>query len=379
MGELWEGVAMVPNLKHRKVLIVDNDANIVRLLQMQLQAAEGDLVRHEVHAFTEPQAALACAGTQVFDVVISDYRMPVMDGVAFLQAFSVLQPRCARLMLSGYSDTEAVSRMVDEAAIHRFIPKPWSRRELLVLLDEAISSVGSTVAPTSHSLPRPTSTTLRTSPLLAELPDATLERLALVAHWEGYNATETLMLQGEQSSSVYFVISGYVKVMRGSSPTNPRTALGSVDRRQRVRPPVMLALLGPGDVAGEVALWLNLSGSPALVALTPCQVIRFASADLVTCVQQYPPFALAVARKMALRLSDADQQIELMRGDLEGRIHAIIRHCKHIGLDVDRWLTKAEIARMVGATRVAVSQVMGRMNQAASELKQSFPEKSAKA
>ena len=369
----------MPELKRRSVLIVDNDDNIVRLLQMQLQLADGDGVRYEVQAFTDPQAALACARTQAFDAVISDYRVPVMDGVAFLQAFSVLQPRCARLMLSGYSDTEAVLRMVDEAAIHRFIPKPWSRLELVALLDEAVASVGGPAAPKSHALPRPTSTTLRTSPLLAELSAATLERLALVAHWEGYNATETLVPQDEPSSSVYFVISGYVKVMRGNSPTNRRTAPGAAERRLRLRPPVMLALLGPGDVAGEVALWLDNSGSPSIVALTPCQVIRFASADLGACVQQYPSFALAVARKMALRLSDADQQIELMRGDLEGRIHAILRHCRHIGLDVDRWLTKAEIARMVGATRVAVSQVMGRMSRAASEPKQPLAEKSAKA
>ncbi len=356
---------MLPKLKHRSVLIVDNDANIVRLLQMQLQAVDGDLVLHEVQAFTDPQAALACAGTQGFDAVISDYRMPVMDGVAFLQAFAVLQPRCARLMLSGFSDTEAVLRMVDEAAIHRFIPKPWSRPELLALLGEAVASVGGAVAPKRHALPRPTATTLRTSPLLAELPDAVLERLATVAHWEGYNATETLVQQDEQPSAVYFVISGYVKVMRGNLQPNQTKAQSAVDRRLRLRPPVMLALLGPGDVAGEVALWLNSSGSPSIVALTPCQVIRFASVDLVACVQQYPLFALAVARKMALRLSDADHQIELMRGDLEGRIHAIVRQCRSIGLDVDRWLTKAEIARMVGATRVAVSQVMSRMSQAA--------------
>ena len=370
---------MLSQLKHRKVLIVDNDGDIVRLLQMQLQAADGDLVRHEVQAFTDPQAALACASAQVFDAVISDYRMPVMDGVAFLQAFAVLQPRCARLMLSGYSDTEAILRMVDEAAIHRFIPKPWSRQELLALLDEAIFSVGGPVAPKSHALPRPTSTTLRTSPLLAELPDATLERLAMVAQWEGYDATETLVQQNAQSSSVYFVISGYVKVMRGNLQTSQIKAQGAPERRLRARAPVMLALLGPGDVAGEVSLWLNVTGSPSLVALTPCQVIRFASADLVACVQQYPPFALAVARKMALRLSDADHQIELMRGDLEGRIHAILRHCTHIGLDVDRWLTKAEIARMVGATRVAVSQVMSRMSRAGSQSGKAFPEKSAKA
>lgn len=92
-------------------------------------------------------------------------------------------------------------------------------------------------------------------------------------------------------------------------------------------------------------------------------MIRFASRDLAPCLQQYPAFAAAVARKMAQHLLAADRQIELMRGDLEGRIHAIIRHCQSIGLDTNHWLSKAEIARMAGATRVAVSQVMSRMNR----------------
>ena len=351
-------------LKRRSVLVIDNDSSIVRLLEMQLKPAKDDAFVYDVDAFTDPQAALARAATQPFDAVISDYRMPVMDGVAFLRAFAVLQPRCARLMLSGYSDTEAVLRMVDGAAIHRFIPKPWSRSELLALLDEAVASVDvPALVKRRHVLPRATSTTLRTSPLLAELPDATLERLATVADWQGYNASEIILPQDEQSNLVYFVISGYVKLMRGLAQPQGLAAQGAVERRQRVRSPVMLALLGPGDVIGEVALWLNVSGSPAIVALTPCQVIRFASADLLACVQQYPQFASAVAHKMALRLMAADHQIELMRGDLQGRIHAVIRHCRQIGLDVDRWLTKAEIARMVGATRVAVSQTMGRSSR----------------
>ena len=355
-------------LKRRSVLVIDNDSSIVRLLELQLTPATDDVFAHEVEVFTDPQAALARAATRQFDAVISDYRMPVMDGVAFLRAFAVLQPQCARLMLSGYSDTEAVLRMVDGAAIHRFIPKPWSRSELMALLDEAIASV-EVPQPVKrrHALPRATSTTLRTSPLLAELPDATLEQLATVAHWQAYNAGEIILQQNAQSHSVYFVISGYVKLMRGLAQPERLAAPVAVERRLRVRPPVMLALLGPGDVAGEVALWLNVSDSPSIVALTPCQVIRFASADLLACVQQYPPFALAVAHKMALRLMAADQQIELMRGDLQGRIHAIIRHCRQIGLDVERWLTKAEIARMVGATRVAVSQTMGRTSQTAQD------------
>lgn len=355
----------MPKLKRQRILVVDDESSIVRLVEVQLRPAKGDVFSYDVEAFTDPQAALERAKTQRFDAVISDYHMDVMDGVAFLKAFTVLQPHCARLVLSGKSDVDAVLRMVADAAIHRFVPKPWSRSELVTLVNEAIACVAEpVVAPVkSHTLPRPTSTTLRTSSLLAELPDATLERLATVADWQVYGATDVILQQNEKSKSVYFVISGYVKLMRGVSPANKVHPERAMERRAHSRPPVMLALLGPGDMVGEAALLLDIEGTSSIIALTPCQVIHFASRDLAPCLQQYPQFALAVARKMAQHLIEADRQIELMRGDLEGRIHAIVRQCQGIGLDVDHWLSKAEIARMVGATRVAVSQVMGRMNR----------------
>lgn len=359
----------MPKLKRQRILIVDDESSIVRLVEVQLKLAKGDAFVYETEAFTDPLAALERAKIQPFDAVISDYRMHVMDGVAFLKAFTALQPHCARLVLSGRSDVDAVLRMVAEAAIHRFIPKPWSRSELVTLVNEAIASVaepsGSAAAAPAKSkaLPRPTSTTLRTSSLLAELPDATLERLAMVADWQVYGATDVILQQNESSKSVYFVISGYVKVMRGDPQATEANPARATERRTHARPLVMLALLGPGDMVGEAALLLDRCGAPAIIALTPCQVIRFASRDLAPCLQQYPAFAAAVARKMAQHLLAADRQIELMRGDLEGRIHAIIRHCQSIGLDTDHWLSKAEIARMAGATRVAVSQVMSRMNR----------------
>ena len=125
----------------------------------------------------------------------------------------------------------------------------------------------------------------------------------------------------------------------------------------------MLALLGPGDMVGEVTSLLDVGRSASILALTPCQLIRIGSDDFLTCLQHNAQFALAIARKLAQHLVSADRQVELMRGDLEGRIHAMLRHCRTIGLDTERWLNNAEIARMVGASRVAVSPIMGRLNR----------------
>ena len=73
-----------------------------------------------------PAAALARAREGIaFDIVISDYRMPEMDGVAFLKALREIQPDTVRIILSGYADMSALIGAINEAKIHRFIAKPW--------------------------------------------------------------------------------------------------------------------------------------------------------------------------------------------------------------------------------------------------------------
>lgn len=73
----------MPKLKRQRILIVDDESSIVRLVEVQLKLAKGDAFVYETEAFTDPLAALERAKIQPFDAVISDYRMHVMDGVAF--------------------------------------------------------------------------------------------------------------------------------------------------------------------------------------------------------------------------------------------------------------------------------------------------------
>ena len=52
-----------------------------------------------------------------------------------------------------------------------------------------------------------------------------------------------------------------------------------------------------------------------------------------------------------------------MRGKVEDRVQALNRYCNSLGLDSERLFSNAEIARMVGASRVAVSQVVNRLRR----------------
>ncbi|MDP2795457.1 MAG: response regulator [Sulfurisoma sp.] len=126
-----------------RVLIVDDEEAILNALRRLLRIAPctyGRLsYRLEVETFSSPVAALARAGEASFDLVLSDYRMPEMDGVAFLSRVKELQPDAERLVLSGYADLDAIMRAFDQAQIFRFVAKPWNDYILLSTIAEALN------------------------------------------------------------------------------------------------------------------------------------------------------------------------------------------------------------------------------------------------
>ena len=126
-----------PNEK-RRILIVDDEASIVNAVRRELTTPPLGRHRYEIETFTNPLLALERAKVQEFEAVISDYRMPEMTGLEFLNALAVLQPDCVGIVLSGQTDFDALIRMINETHIFRFIPKPWSSYFLKSSLGQAI-------------------------------------------------------------------------------------------------------------------------------------------------------------------------------------------------------------------------------------------------
>lgn len=123
-----------------RILIVDDDEPVLRSLRRLLAATYtsvvGTSVKPVVDLFTSPIEALEKALHTSYDMVLSDYRMPEMNGVQFINAFREIQPDAARLILSGYADLNGLIGAINEAGISRFISKPWNDYEL-------VSTIGS--------------------------------------------------------------------------------------------------------------------------------------------------------------------------------------------------------------------------------------------
>lgn len=120
----------------RRILLLDDEVSVLHALQRTLRACfpMDDLT---IETFSNPEEALLRSGEIPFDVVVSDYRMPGMDGVAFLTMIKGIQPDAIRLVLSASTEFETVMHAVNHAEVFRYIAKPWQTDELADTIRQA--------------------------------------------------------------------------------------------------------------------------------------------------------------------------------------------------------------------------------------------------
>jgi len=123
------------------LLIVDDEPNVLNALRRMCQnrAALPVIPDPSVTTFTSPEAAIDYIRDHRVDLVISDYRMPEMDGATFLTRVKSLQPDAARIILSACADMDGIARAINEAGIFRYVTKPWSDHELKAAIVDVLA------------------------------------------------------------------------------------------------------------------------------------------------------------------------------------------------------------------------------------------------
>src|SRR5262245_27618563 len=108
-----------------KVLYVDDDANMLATCQRCLRKTL------DIETANGPQQGLkALAAHGPFAVVVSDMRMPVMDGIQFLNKVREDSPDTVRIMLTGNADMQTAVNAVNQGNVFRFITKPCTAEAL---------------------------------------------------------------------------------------------------------------------------------------------------------------------------------------------------------------------------------------------------------
>lgn len=70
----------------------------------------------------------------LFDVIISDYRMPAMNGIQFLKEACNIQPNARRILMTGQAPSEEIENALENKIIHTHIAKPWDNDKLVSIV-----------------------------------------------------------------------------------------------------------------------------------------------------------------------------------------------------------------------------------------------------
>lgn len=111
--------------QQRTILLLDDEKNILHAL-VRLLRKDG----YNIVCANNAEEAFELLAMNNVQVVLSDQRMPQMNGTEFLKVVKELYPHTVRLVLSGYTDLKSVTDAINSGAIYKFITKPWNDVEL---------------------------------------------------------------------------------------------------------------------------------------------------------------------------------------------------------------------------------------------------------
>ena len=116
------------------ILLVDDEESILNSLRRLLRGQP-----YEVLLATSGEQALDIMAKQPVDLVMSDARMPNMDGATLLAHIHQRHPDTLRILLTGYADLTMIVKAINDGQIDRHISKPWHDEELLLTLRQSLA------------------------------------------------------------------------------------------------------------------------------------------------------------------------------------------------------------------------------------------------
>lgn len=116
------------------LLFVDDEASILSALRRLFRPQGYRILTAESGA-----AGLEILERETVDLIISDMRMPEMDGATFLKQVRQRWPQTMRILLTGYADISSTVAAINEGEIYRYIAKPWDDSEIQTVVREALA------------------------------------------------------------------------------------------------------------------------------------------------------------------------------------------------------------------------------------------------
>ncbi len=115
-----------------KILLVDDEENNLMLLYRTLRG------KYDIVKTTSPLDAIELMKTQQFHLILSDHKMPEMDGVELLKHVYDNYPDTVRILVTAYSDISILIGSINLAKIYRYIKKPFNPTELELVVESGL-------------------------------------------------------------------------------------------------------------------------------------------------------------------------------------------------------------------------------------------------
>lgn len=121
-------------VKKPTVLLVDDEESILSSLRRLLRSQPYEILLADSGA-----RALEILKERPVDLVMTDARMPNMDGATLLSHIRKLYPSTLRILLTGYADVDMMTKAINEGQLYRYLSKPWNDEELVQALRQALA------------------------------------------------------------------------------------------------------------------------------------------------------------------------------------------------------------------------------------------------
>lgn len=184
-------------------------------------------------------------------------------------------------------------------------------------------------------------------PFFRGMEAAALDQLAQSAVWRDYGAGEVVFLEGENAPGLYYLQSGWLKVLK-SSP----------EGREQV-----LRFLAPGELFNPIGAFANRPNPATAIALEPARVWVLRREAMAGLLRTSPGLALRVIENMADRLVHLTALVEdLSLRSVSGRLaRLLLDSAQDDRLQRPRWYTQAELAAQLGTVPDMIGRALSRL------------------
>lgn len=207
---------------------------------------------------------------------------------------------------------------------------------------------------------------LRQSPLLSRLSDEDWEVLSPQLQVATVARGDAVFVEGEPGDSLYVIASGKLKITRGAAAVDHGSGAVAVAREK------LLAVLGTGDLLGELSLFDQRPRTATATALTDATLARLMAGDFHAFLATRPAVAVGLLGVLAGRLRDTNAAMaDLVFTDVPGRVAKALlsladrfaepteqTDAGEAGVRVTHDLTQEELAQLVGASRETVNKAL---------------------